>query len=262
MTKFPSLTAHRCQKWQILLIPVMKLPSKLQHFCFSVWNWRDTTASAICTFLNDNFVHYHDVIMGAMASHITSLTVVHSGANQRKHQSSVSLAFVRGIRRWPVNSPAQRASNAENVSIWWRYNGNIFRVSNCWWVITCPSKCLLLPARNLSPETIMTKPTIFNSSVRHGNYQIMAFSLRYVHMCLIVNQVLLVFDRGLAPRTQQTDIKNKQWRSSVTRTYLHYLLIEAKTKRPPFVGDIFNYILLNKTISDRISDIISLKYAL
>ena len=28
-----------------------------------------------------------------------------SGADQRKHQSSASLAFVRGIHRWPVNSP-------------------------------------------------------------------------------------------------------------------------------------------------------------
>ena len=27
------------------------------------------------------------------------------GVDQRKHQSSVSLAFVRGIHRWPVNSP-------------------------------------------------------------------------------------------------------------------------------------------------------------
>ena len=27
------------------------------------------------------------------------------GADQRKHQSPVSLAFVRGIHRWPVNSP-------------------------------------------------------------------------------------------------------------------------------------------------------------
>ena len=26
-------------------------------------------------------------------------------ADQRKHQSSVSLAFVRGLQRWPVNSP-------------------------------------------------------------------------------------------------------------------------------------------------------------
>ena len=47
--------------------------------------------------------------MGGMASQITSLTIVYStvysGADQRKHQSSASLAFVRGIHRWPVNSP-------------------------------------------------------------------------------------------------------------------------------------------------------------
>ena len=44
-----------------------------------------------------------------MASQITRLTIVYStvypDADQRKHQSSVSLAFVRGIHRWPVNSP-------------------------------------------------------------------------------------------------------------------------------------------------------------
>ena len=53
--------------------------------------------------------HYTDVIMGAMATQITSLTIVYSGvysgADQRKHQSSASLAFVRGIHRWPVNFP-------------------------------------------------------------------------------------------------------------------------------------------------------------
>ena len=57
----------------------------------------------------DSLVHYSDVIMGAMVSQITSLkivySIVYSDANQRKHQSSVSLAFVREIRRWPVNSP-------------------------------------------------------------------------------------------------------------------------------------------------------------
>ena len=46
---------------------------------------------------------------GAIASQITCLTIVYStvysDANQRKHQSSVSLAFVRGIHRGPVNSP-------------------------------------------------------------------------------------------------------------------------------------------------------------
>ena len=53
--------------------------------------------------------HYNDVIMGAVASRITSLTIVYSivysDADQRKHQSSASLAFVRGIHRGPVNSP-------------------------------------------------------------------------------------------------------------------------------------------------------------
>ena len=52
--------------------------------------------------------HYGDVIMDTMTSRITSLTVVYSavysGTDQRKHQSSASLAFVRGIHRWPVKS--------------------------------------------------------------------------------------------------------------------------------------------------------------
>ena len=54
-------------------------------------------------------IHYSDVKMGAMASQITSLTIVYStvysGADQRKHHSSASMAFVRGIHRSPVNSP-------------------------------------------------------------------------------------------------------------------------------------------------------------
>ena len=48
-------------------------------------------------------VHYNDVIMTTIVSQITSLTVVYSivnsDANQRKHQSSASLAFVWGIHR-------------------------------------------------------------------------------------------------------------------------------------------------------------------
>ena len=47
--------------------------------------------------------------MGAIGSQITSLTIVYStvysGADQSKHQSSASLAFVWGIHRGPVNSP-------------------------------------------------------------------------------------------------------------------------------------------------------------
>ena len=57
--------------------------------------------------------HDSDIIMGATASQITNLTIVHSivysGADQRQHQNFASLA-VNG------EFPAQMASNAENVS--------------------------------------------------------------------------------------------------------------------------------------------------
>ena len=52
--------------------------------------------------------YYTEAIMGTIASQITSLTIVYSTvyseADQRKHQSSASLAFVWGIHRGPVNS--------------------------------------------------------------------------------------------------------------------------------------------------------------
>ena len=53
--------------------------------------------------------HYSDVIMSTVASQITGgsivFSIVCSGVDQRKHQSSASLAFVKGIHQWPVNSP-------------------------------------------------------------------------------------------------------------------------------------------------------------
>ena len=55
--------------------------------------------------------HYSDVIMATMASQITSLTIVYS----------------IGVGNSPVAGefPAQRASNAENVSIWWRHHAKL-----------------------------------------------------------------------------------------------------------------------------------------
>ena len=60
-------------------------------------------------FIGGQQIHHSDAIMNAMASQITSLMIVYStvysDADQRKHQSSMSLAFVRGIHRWQVNYP-------------------------------------------------------------------------------------------------------------------------------------------------------------
>ena len=71
--------------------------------------------------------HCSDDIMGAMVSQITSLTIVYStvysGADQRKHQRSVSLAFVRGTHRWIPLINGQWCG--ERVQMSWRALGLI-----------------------------------------------------------------------------------------------------------------------------------------
>ena len=80
--------------------------------------------------------YYSDVIMSEMASQITSLMMVsqpfNSGTDRRKHQSSASLAFVRGIPRWPVNFPhkgpvMRKMFPFDDVIMHQRYEGHIER---------------------------------------------------------------------------------------------------------------------------------------
>ena len=77
----------------------------------------------------NNFLHYGDVIMDAIASQITCLTIVYSivysDADQRKHQSSASLAFVRGIHRdrWIPRTNGQ-------------LRGKCFHLMTSSWIIT------------------------------------------------------------------------------------------------------------------------------
>ena len=87
------------------------------------------TAGCLFNSLRNIASHYGDVIMGAVASQITSLTIVYStvysGPDQRKYQSSASLAFVQGILRWPVNSshkwPVTRKMFPFDDAIMWRW---------------------------------------------------------------------------------------------------------------------------------------------
>ena len=89
------------------------------------WLWDDRILlCAISCF------HYSDVIMSAMASQITSLAIVYSTVMQTKEN-------FKAPRHWPLWQeftgdrwiPAQKASNAENISIWWRHHVNTW----IWW---------------------------------------------------------------------------------------------------------------------------------
>ena len=106
--------------------------------------------------------------MSAMAPQITSLTIVfstaYSDADQRKHQSSASLAFVQGIHQGPVNSPHKwpvtrkmfpfydvimlalsEGTGSKIRSFGVTFAGgldNLFdKYSNCWWFETTSSIC-------------------------------------------------------------------------------------------------------------------------
>ena len=89
------------QRWPLTFYLLNFFKKHENIFVFSVisWHWEGTGCL---------FYHYTDVIMKALASQITSLMIVYStvysGADQRKHQRCTSLAFVRGIHQWPVNS--------------------------------------------------------------------------------------------------------------------------------------------------------------
>ena len=85
----------------------------IHHISFYSFHSNDHFSIIILELCQDfRMLHYGDVIMGAMAFRITSLTIacttVYSGADQRKYLSPASLVFVREIHRGPVNSPHKR----------------------------------------------------------------------------------------------------------------------------------------------------------
>ena len=95
---------------KLLSEPMMAI--LLMHICITLTQWVEA------------IFHYTDVIMSTMASQVTSLTIVYStvywAADQRKHQSSASLAFVRGIHRSPVNSLHKRPVTCKMFADEWR----------------------------------------------------------------------------------------------------------------------------------------------
>ena len=73
--------------------------------------------------------HYSDVIIGAMAYQITRLTLFTQPFIQAQIKENI-----KAPHHWPLCGeftghrwiPAQMASNAENVSIWWRHDYHVY----------------------------------------------------------------------------------------------------------------------------------------
>ena len=128
--------------------------------------------------------HYNDVIMSVMASQITSLTIVYSsvylGPDERKHQSSAPLAFVRGIHRGPVNSPHKGPVTLAPADCPHSHQGYLMGIINqntvfsaldtknakdifCQWiVISLPKFCLLFFSRtNFLSNSFFIVSTIY-----------------------------------------------------------------------------------------------------
>ena len=112
-------------------------PSRLQthcRYCSLSLSHRFQAGILMHITLLNSVSHHGDVIMGAMASRISSLafvcTTVYSGADQRQHQSSASQAFVLGIHRGPVNSPHKRPVTRKMS----QFDDVIMNLSNTIWI--------------------------------------------------------------------------------------------------------------------------------
>ena len=96
------------------------------NFCL-LWGRTSTTCALaiLRNYRKCKYMYYSDIIMSPMVSQISSLTtvysIVYSDTDQRKHQSSCITGLCEGNSPLTGEFPAQRASNTENVSIWWRH---------------------------------------------------------------------------------------------------------------------------------------------
>ena len=103
-----SLQLRSCN--QFGMHSIQQISSTMRQLTADLKLTRETLYAAHSQYITVFFIshfHYNDIIMSAMASQITGVSSVYStvcsGTDQREYQSSASLAFVRGIPRWPVN---------------------------------------------------------------------------------------------------------------------------------------------------------------
>ena len=97
------------------------------------YNWQSTDVHW------HQFQHYSDVIMGAMASEITCFTIVLLNRLSKKTSKLRVTGLCAGNSSVTGEFPAQMASSAENVSIWWWHHGVVLAVTKQLYEGSCPS---------------------------------------------------------------------------------------------------------------------------
>ena len=141
------------------------------------------------------WMHYCDVIMSEIASQITSFTIVCSTvcsvADQRKHQSYASLAFVRGIHRRQMNSPhkgpvTRKMFPFDDVIMW---IFNIIKTPTAYWTHLPPGQngCHFADdifkrifMKEKSYMLIWISPNLFQIYYDYHNIYMYIFQLRYI----------------------------------------------------------------------------------
>ena len=123
-------------------------------------------------------IHYSDAIKSTMAFQITGVSIVQStvcsGAHQRKHQNSASLALCAGNSPETGEFPTQRASNAENASIRWRHcvvttnslcinPKSATKHTHAICIYSCVCVCLIISSRYKYPQWYL--PTHMGASI-------------------------------------------------------------------------------------------------
>ena len=176
--------------------------------------------------------HYCDTIMTKMASRNTNLTVVHSivysDADQRKHQSSAWLAFV-----WEFTGtgefPAQRASYAEDVSIWWRHHVQIIYVKKLQLILRLCSVILCF-------TEIVQENYVFNLREWYFGSEIMIFlwyNWTWNHMFELILRYICVLQMqdDMFPLEQfNTDLSTSEMKEVITLAH-PYKIVGSSSDR-------------------------------
>ena len=160
--------------------------------------------------------------MSAMASQITGVSIdystVCSGANQRKHQSSASLAFVRGIHRWPVNSPHKGSVTRKCFHLMtssWHFP--VVQWQAIWWLLCFRGnfisiqKVLLTQVHSQSQQARSDWNTV--GFICHNKVHDLLIKIQVINNLQLSNRNSHCFSNKLSPILQQsTDNDGKSWR--------------------------------------------------